>query len=88
MNRRHLNWLEDALVDLSDDEINWRPLPQGNNINEASILAHRTSAEDAGRAAQAAGVKMLVLSHVVPADDPEVTERMWIDAAHRTSAAQ
>jgi ribonuclease BN (tRNA processing enzyme) len=31
--------------------------------------------------AQAAGVKMLVLSHLVPADDPEVTERMWIDAA-------
>ena len=31
--------------------------------------------------AQAAGVKTLVLSHLVPADDPEVTEHMWIDAA-------
>ncbi len=48
---------------------------------KASILAGQTSAEDTGRAAQAAGVKMLVLSHLVPADDPEVTERMWIDAA-------
>ena len=46
-----------------------------------SILAHQTSAEDAGRIAQAAGVKTLVLSHFVPADDPEVTERMWIEAA-------
>ena len=42
---------------------------------------HQTSAEDAGRVAQDAGVKTLVLSHLVPADDPEVTDRMWIDAA-------
>lgn len=46
-----------------------------------SILAHQTSAEDAGRIAQAAGVTTLVLSHLVPPDDPQVTERMWIDAA-------
>jgi ribonuclease BN (tRNA processing enzyme) len=46
-----------------------------------SILAHQTSAEDAGRVARAAGVKTLVLSHLVPAEDPEVTEQMWIDAA-------
>ena len=30
---------------------------------------------------QPAGVKVLVLSHLVPADDPNVTERMWIYAA-------
>jgi ribonuclease BN (tRNA processing enzyme) len=48
---------------------------------KASILAHQTSAEDAGRVAQAAGVKTLVLSHFVPADDPEVTDQMWIEAA-------
>jgi ribonuclease BN (tRNA processing enzyme) len=46
-----------------------------------SILAHQTSVEDAGRVAEAAGVKTLVLSHLVPADDPEVTEQMWIDGA-------
>ena len=46
-----------------------------------SILAHQTSAEDAGRVAQAAGVKTLVLSHLVPPDDPAVTEQMWMDAA-------
>ena len=46
-----------------------------------SIIAHQTSVEDAGRVAQAAGVKTLVLSHLVPAEDPEVTEQMWIDAA-------
>jgi ribonuclease BN (tRNA processing enzyme) len=46
-----------------------------------SILAHQTSAEDAGRIAEAAGVHTLVLSHLVPADDPEVTEAMWLEAA-------
>lgn len=46
-----------------------------------SIIAGQTSVEEAGRVAQAAGVKALVLSHLVPADDPDVTDQMWIDAA-------
>jgi ribonuclease BN (tRNA processing enzyme) len=46
-----------------------------------SIMSHHTTAEDAGRVAQAAGVKTLVLSHFVPADDPAVTDQMWSDAA-------
>ena len=50
---------------------------------KASILAHQTSAEDAGRVAQQAGVKTLVLSHFVPPDDAEVTEAMWLEAARR-----
>jgi ribonuclease BN (tRNA processing enzyme) len=48
---------------------------------KASIMANQTSVEDAGRVAQAAGVKTLVLSHFVPADDPELTDQMWMDAA-------
>lgn len=51
---------------------------------ERSLLSHHTSAEDAGRVAQAAGVKTLVLSHLVPPDDPEVTDAMWIEAARRS----
>lgn len=46
-----------------------------------SILSHHTTAEDAGRVAQAAGVKTLVLSHLIPAEDPLVTDTVWIDAA-------
>ena len=42
-----------------------------------------TSTEDAGRIAQQAGVKTLVLSHFVPADDPEITEAMWLAAAQQ-----
>jgi ribonuclease BN (tRNA processing enzyme) len=49
-----------------------------------SIIAGQTAVEDAGRAARAAGVKTLVLSHLIPADDPDVTDRMWIDAARAT----
>ena len=45
------------------------------------ILESHTTVEDAARVAQAAGVKTLVLSHLVPADDPAVTDQMWIDAA-------
>jgi len=45
------------------------------------IIASHTSAEDCGRVAAAAGVKTLVLSHLVPPDDPAITEQMWISAA-------
>jgi ribonuclease BN (tRNA processing enzyme) len=31
--------------------------------------------------ARAAGVKTLVLSHLVPPEDSELTDQMWIDAA-------
>ena len=48
---------------------------------EQSILSHHTTAEDAGRLAQMAGVKTLVLSHLIPAEDPAVTDQMWTDAA-------
>ena len=57
-------------------------VPNAPRLKE-SILSHHTSAEDAGRIAQAAGVKVLVLSHLVPPEDPEVTEQMWLEAAGR-----
>jgi ribonuclease BN (tRNA processing enzyme) len=50
---------------------------------KASILAHQTSVEDAGRVAHEAGVKTLVLSHFVPPDDPELTDAVWLEAARR-----
>lgn len=46
-----------------------------------NILSHHTSVEDAGRVAQEAGVQTLVLSHLVPAEDPSITDRMWAEAA-------
>jgi ribonuclease BN (tRNA processing enzyme) len=53
--------------------------------NAAALKRHlinsHTSVEDCGRVAAVAGVKTLVLSHLVPCDDPTITEQMWIDAA-------
>jgi ribonuclease BN (tRNA processing enzyme) len=45
------------------------------------LLASHTSAEDAGRIAREARVGTLVLSHLVPPDDPAVTREMWAAAA-------
>lgn len=55
-------------------------VPNAAKLKE-SILSHHTSVEDAGRIAQKAGVKLLVLSHFVPPDDPAITDQMWFDAA-------
>ena len=55
-------------------------VPNATTLKQ-SIVSHHTTAEDAGRVAQAAGVKTLVLSHFVPAEDPAVTDQMWIEAA-------
>lgn len=57
-------------------------VPNASSLKE-HLLASHTSAEDCGRVAAAAGVSTLVLSHLVPADDPEVTEAMWIAAARK-----
>jgi len=55
-------------------------VPNASDLKR-SILSHHTTAEDAGRVAQAAGVGTLVLSHLVPAEDPTVSDEMWIEAA-------
>lgn len=57
-------------------------LPHGQELAR-SVLSHHTSAEQAGQVAAAAGVKMLVLSHLVPAEDPTVPDAEWIAAARR-----
>jgi ribonuclease BN (tRNA processing enzyme) len=48
-----------------------------------SILSHHTPAVEVGRVAAEARVKTLVLSHFVPADDPEITDEMWTEAVRR-----
>ena len=58
-------------------------VPMSTTLKQ-SILAHHTSVEDAGRIATAAGVKTLVLSHFVPADDPSIADEMWAAAARST----
>ena len=50
---------------------------------KASILSHHTSAEQAGQVAQRANVQTLVLSHLIPAEDPLVPDELWIAAARK-----
>ena len=47
-------------------------VPNATTLKQHIIDSH-TSAEDCGRVAAAAGVKTLVLSHLVPPDDPPIT---------------
>jgi ribonuclease BN (tRNA processing enzyme) len=61
--------------------------PNAATLKEHLIASH-TAVEDAGRVAAEAGVKTLVLSHFVPADDPLVTDQMWRDAARAHFAGE
>ena len=48
-----------------------------------SVIGHHTSAEQVGRVAAKAGVKLLVLSHFVPAEDPTVPDEEWLAPVRR-----
>jgi ribonuclease BN (tRNA processing enzyme) len=50
------------------------------------LLASHSFAEEAGRIASDAGVKRLVLNHLIPADDPGIGEADWLAAVRKTWA--
>lgn len=54
----------------------------GARLKEHLIASH-TLAGDVGRIAEAARARHLVLHHLVPADDPEITDEDWALAASR-----
>ncbi|HEY8335075.1 MAG TPA: MBL fold metallo-hydrolase [Tardiphaga sp.] len=47
------------------------------------LLASHTTTEDVGRIAKEAGVKKLVMTHLVPGDDPSITDEMWMEGARK-----
>lgn len=51
---------------------------------KAHLIASHTMAVDVGRIATDAEVGHLVLNHLVPADDPEITEADWIEQIRAT----
>jgi ribonuclease BN (tRNA processing enzyme) len=59
-----------------------RNLPNGEALAR-SIISHHTTAEQVGRVAAAARVKTLVLSHFVPAEDPDVPDADWVAPVRR-----
>ncbi len=53
--------------------------PGARRLREHLLAAHAAGA-DVGRVAAEAGVKMLVLSHLVPGDDSSITDEQWTEA--------
>lgn len=48
------------------------------------LFASHSLAEQAGRIASDAGVRRLVLNHLIPADDPAIGEADWVAAVRKT----
>ena len=51
-------------------------VPNAGTLREHLLSSHMLT-EDVGRLAAEAGVRTLVLSHLVPGDDPSITDEMW-----------
>jgi ribonuclease BN (tRNA processing enzyme) len=59
-----------------------KKVPNAASLREHLLASHVTT-EEAGRIASEAGVKTLVLSHLVPGDDPSITEAMWTEGVRK-----
>src|SRR4029078_13357169 len=58
----------------------YAPGPPGSALRK-HIMESNAPGEEAGRIAGEAGVKTLVLSHMVPGENPPVTDDQWLEAA-------
>ena len=56
------------------------PGAPGSALRKHVVDSH-TAVEDVGRIAHEAGVKTLVLSHFVPAENPPITDEQWLQGA-------
>jgi ribonuclease BN (tRNA processing enzyme) len=74
--------VHEALFDAAAVDRLVASVPNASDLRR-SILSHHTTAEEAGRVAAEAQVGTLVLSHLIPSEDPAVTEAMWSDAARK-----
>ncbi len=61
--------------------------PHAKRLRE-HLMASHTLAADVGRIAEEAGVKRLVLNHLVPADDPETLPAHWVAEVCRSYAGR
>ena len=64
------------VMDRAGIETILRSLTNATTLRE-HLMASHTLVEDVGKVAAAAGVKTVVLSHLVPADDKSITDDMW-----------
>ncbi len=74
--------VHEALYDAAAVDRLIASVPNASTLRR-SILSHHTTAEEAGRIAAAARVGTLVLSHLVPPEDPALTDEMWSGEARK-----
>jgi ribonuclease BN (tRNA processing enzyme) len=73
----HLGGLENLL----------KRVPNAATLRE-HLLASHTVTEDVGKVAAAAGVKTVVLTHLVPSDDSSITDEMWTEGVRKHFGGQ
>jgi ribonuclease BN (tRNA processing enzyme) len=61
--------------------------PNAPNLRK-HLLASHTTTEQLGRVAAEAGVRTLVLTHLVPGDDPSITDAMWTEDVRKSFAGE
>lgn len=71
------DYLVSEVVLVSGVESLAKRIGNGSTLAQA-IISHHTTAEEVGKIAEAANVKNLILTHLVPADDPTITDEVWI----------
>jgi ribonuclease BN (tRNA processing enzyme) len=55
-------------------------IPNASRLKEHIIASH-TSLDDVGKVAARAGVKTLVLTHLVPSEEPKISDEQWLEGA-------
>ena len=73
----HLGGLENLL----------KRVPNAASLREHLLASHSVT-EDVGKVAAAAGVKTLVLTHLVPSDDSSLTDDMWTEGVRKHFGGQ
>jgi ribonuclease BN (tRNA processing enzyme) len=58
-------------------------VPNATTLRKHLLDSHTTT-EQVGEVAAKAGVKTLVLSHLVPGDDPKITDAMWTEDVRKS----
>jgi ribonuclease BN (tRNA processing enzyme) len=61
--------------------------PNAQTLRKHLIDSHTTT-EQLGHLAAEAGVKTLVLSHLVPGDDPSITDAMWTEGVRKNFSGE
>jgi ribonuclease BN (tRNA processing enzyme) len=64
-----------------------KKVPNAATLREHLLASHIVT-EDLGKLAAEAGVKTLVLSHLVPGDDPSITDAMWTEGVRKHYGGQ